>query len=821
MTPKQLTAVKFLLKVWHVEQTCIFELSWGKTQQLTAKLRFPETLKTLYRVWQKAYLDFYGSLVRGQVKMSGSVAVPAVDWRAKLVQAEAQFLAEFHYWLSSAELLEMRKQIASGGNINPGTFSVSQIEVFLTCDSLELARLPWEVWEIGTEFAATQTIRIARTPANLRAETGRRSRSGKMRVLAILGDDTGLNFQTDRDAVQSLSRIAEVEFVGWQEGNPVTDLKTQICQAIADPNGWDILFFAGHSNETNLTGGELTISPNQSILVSEIAPQLLLAKQNGLQFAIFNSCKGLSIANSLIDLGLAQVAVMREPIHNQVAQEFLVRFVRELTSDKDVQDALRSTCQSFKLDKNLTYPSAYLIPSLFRHPESIPFRLKPFGWQEKLKQWLPTKPEAIALTILLSLSLYPPMQRWLLEQRVLIQAMYRQGTGQIGKASVPPILLVQIDDRSLQKARIANPKPMQRDYLAKLVNQVSALNAGVIGIDFWLDRPHPEDPQFRKALESAIQRQQSWLVFAVHPSETREWQMVTPEVASSAWSLQGDGAIPLWHVKPLPWLDSTPPPFSYLLATAYRFQTEPFQPIPAVQPPVPSLNSQTNLLTQVREATTQAVPTNQKPLVSEAMQLQTVTAFSYLFNQRWFQPILDFSIPPHQIYDTIPAWQLLEQPDAVMRSRNLTSLKSRLVMIVAGGYSEAGATFEGEDNFPLHAAIAYWRSQQTPPNDNPIFPGGEAHAYMTHHFLTQRLVMPIPGFWLVLAVIPLGKGLSLLLAQRHRRWMAIGVAATMGYGLVSLQLYLVPGILMPWLLPSATIWIYLLLALMRSNHAQR
>jgi len=43
----------------------------------------------------------------------------------------------------------------------------------------------------------------------------------------------------------------------------------------------------------------------------------------------------------------------------------------------------------------------------------------------------------------------------------------------------------------------------------------------------------------------------------------------------------------------------------------------------------------------------------------------------------------------------------------------------------------------------------------------------------------------------------------------------------MGYGLVSLQLYLVPGILMPWLLPSATIWIYLLLALMRRNHAQR
>jgi hypothetical protein len=34
--------------------------------------------------------------------------------------------------------------------------------------------------------------------------------------LAILGDDTGLNFQADKQAVRSLCSIAEVEFVGWQ-----------------------------------------------------------------------------------------------------------------------------------------------------------------------------------------------------------------------------------------------------------------------------------------------------------------------------------------------------------------------------------------------------------------------------------------------------------------------------------------------------------------------------------------------------------------------------------------------------------------------------
>ncbi|MDX2240702.1 MAG: CHASE2 domain-containing protein [Leptolyngbyaceae cyanobacterium bins.302] len=821
----------FRLKVWHIEQTCVFELSWGKGRQLTAKLPFPNTLKTHYQRWQSAYMEFYKSqefqesTLRARVDMSGTMATPAIDWRARLVQTEAELTSEFHHWLSSADLFKIRKEIASSRQqaiIEENHSAASPIDVFLTCDSLELERLPWETWEIGTDFAAPNTIRLVRTPANIEAETEPSRRKGKMRILAVLGDDTGLNFQTERDALTNLNSLADITFIGWQKGKATEHLLEDIQQAIANPNGWDILFFAGHSNETNLTGGELTISPNQSILVSEIAPQLLLAKQHGLQFAIFNSCQGLSIANSLISLGLGQVAVMREPIHNRVAQEFLVRFLRQMATYQDVQDALRSTCQSFKLDKNLTYPSAYLIPSLFRHPDSISFRLKPFGWKEKLKQWMPTKVEAIALSMLVAVSLAPPVQRWLLEQRVFMQAVYRQWTGQINTASTPPILLVQIDDRSLQKARIADPVPMRRDYLAKLVNQLSALDARVIGIDFWLDRPHAEDPQLRKALTSAIQRQQSWFVFVVHESERREWLMVTPDVAQPTWSLQGDGTIPLWHLRLLPWQDSTPQPFGYLLATTYRLQTEAFKANPDLQLPSPNLDNQQDLLSQVRAVTAKAMPMNQQPLTTDEMRLQPVTAFSYLLQQRWLQPMLDFSIPPERVYRSISAWQLLEQPEFVLRSLGSTSFESQLVVIMAGGYSEAGGGYRGEDNFPLHPAIAYWRSQQTPPSDNPNLPGGEVHAYMTHHYLNHRFVIPIPDVWVVLAVIPIGKGLALLLAtHQSQRWSLILVGTTVAYGLISLQLYLTPGVLLPWLLPSTTVWTYALLTFMRRNHVQR
>lgn len=56
--------------------------------------------------------------------------------------------------------------------------------------------------------------------------------------------------------------------------------------------------------------------------MQEIEGSLKIARKRGLQFAIFNSCNGINIAEFLINLGLSQVAVMREPIHDQVAQIF-------------------------------------------------------------------------------------------------------------------------------------------------------------------------------------------------------------------------------------------------------------------------------------------------------------------------------------------------------------------------------------------------------------------------------------------------------------------------------------------------------------------
>ncbi|MBE9128376.1 MULTISPECIES: CHASE2 domain-containing protein [unclassified Coleofasciculus] len=825
----------FYLKVQRVEQACLFELSWGRGQQISVTLPYPENLTLLYQEWSAVYLSFYKQALRGRVSNIGSFAAPPVDWHAKLVQAEAKLLYEFHQWLRSAELFEIRSRIAQTARDGEQEGSLLAVEVFLTCNPIEVSRLPWEAWEIGTEFAAAGRIRIVRTPGivqgvTVTSKTWRR----RARVLAILGDDTGLNFQADRDAVRSLFSVADVQFIGWQPGKEADLLKREIVNTIIDEQGWDVLLFAGHSHETVLTGGELAIAPGVSLSLSELERSLKTAKERGLQFALFNSCNGLSLANALIDLGLSQVAVMREPIHNQVAQEFLVQFLQHLAQHKDVHESLLAACQYLKLEKHLTYPSAYLIPSLFRHADAPPFRIEPFGVKEKLKRWLPTKKEAIALAALVFASWQLPVQDFLLEQRVLAQAYYRQLTNQVPTTQQPPVLLVQIDEESIKKAGISDPKPMNRRYLAQIVDKLTESNTKVIGIDYLLDRYQKEnDQKLAESFSAAVEKPRSWLVFGTKRKDGGGWFEILPEFANPNWSLQGDVMVlfgnQISHITLVPrkYSDSRNLPFSYLLALAYQLNFE-----QSNKPPQPQLQSSMNWLSELKAYVSDTTGEDYKEIFSPTARLQPLTNLSYQYHQRWLHPIIDFSIPPNRVYERLPAWQLLEEP---INSLKLDSNQQPIVIIAAGGYGEAGAGAEGEDNFPVPKALAYWRSQENPPDRRQVFPGGEVHAYLTHHFLTQRLVVPIPDLWLLGIAVLLGKGTVLAFEQvkgkRQKKdrllliffpsgkgkWILLMTGVTVIYGLASLQVYVTGAVLLPWFIPATAFWTYILLNLLESK----
>lgn len=749
-----------LLKIWRVDQTCLFELSYGNST-IAAKLLYPETLTTLYQQWQTAYLSFYRSAFRARPGISLSLPQPTIDWRAKLVQAEAAFLAEFHHWLNSAELVEIRGEIAQATTC-----------LFVQCDSLEMSKLPWESWQIGAGFGVQNSVQILRTSA-IKATAIKPVKRSRPRILAILGDETGLNFQAEREAIQAFS-IDNVEFVGWNQVEG--DLKTKICEKIADPIGWDILFFAGHSNETTITGGELAIAPNTSIFISELSQVLTAAKANGLQFAIFNSCNGLSIAESLIKLGLDQVAVMREPIHNSVAREFLIYFLQCLANDQDVQQAMHSACQFLKLEQNLIYPSAYLIPSLFSTSNAQPFRIK------KLRPWKalkPTRLEAIALSTAAVLSLALPLQSWLIDYRQFFQAIYRDKTDQEMQVKKPPVLLVQIDQDSLQRNKDENiiNSAINRNYLAKVVNKTAQLNAPIVGLDYLLFRPQPiGDRALTQALKTAVVQKNTQFVFAAafnSAQPTAAWDKAIPEI--ERWGTSGDmdllGDPPLYART----IGDTPAktglaPFPYQLVKMQQGEShvQRLAPLSIYNP---------------------------------------VSKFSTALMQMWLHPLIDYTVPPDQVYQSISAWQLLETPQ-------ISDIGDRIVLITPGGYIDAGVK-PGDDNFMRPKALSYWF--QSPGK----ITGGESHAYMIQNLLQHRLILPIPDFWMIGIAAILGKGTVIWLTSRRisRRRSRVLFGIPLIYAVTSFQIYITSAVLLPIVFPIAVYLAYLIPSTVRRRDA--
>ncbi|NJR65655.1 MAG: CHASE2 domain-containing protein [Leptolyngbyaceae cyanobacterium CRU_2_3] len=848
------------LKVQQVQQSvCVFELSWGREQRRDATLDYPTILTECYENWQWAYLGYYKNMplpsfsepsvdcAESQIPLRGrsiSGSAGALDWHSRLVRAEAELMSEFHRWLGQGELLEIRMEIARASRqaaeqkVLEGT---SGIQVFLTCSPLALSKFPWEGWEIGAEFGVS-SIDFVRTPSNIHQEvsTAPRQRQGRPRVLLILGDDTGLNFQADRRAVQAIDRLAEVQFVGWQRGQNSLAVKTTILQAIADEKGWDVLLFAGHSNEAQVGGGELGIAPGVSMYVSEIETQLRLARKRGLQFALFNSCKGLNIAESLIDrVGLSQVAIMREPIHNQVAQEFLAEFLQNLARYKDVQACLVAACQILKLNKIHTYPSAYLIPSLFCHPGATPFCLTPPHW----KRWLPKLTQAIALVFCLLLSVLPPVQSVLLDERMAVQAIYRDLLGQVPpigtqQNAVPPVALVQVDEQSVRDiaARLQKPaQPMPANYLAELIDSLSEHNSQlkIVGIDYLL-KPEDADPKADAVLAESIRRvvnqHQTWFVFGtlyqpLNADDQKVYEadgvftVAKRQIAQPNWSLQGyvEFSSPKHMTLPYPDEDCQQScPFAYLLTLVHESNRG-----LSFLPKLNVNHAQPDLRTRLIELT------DQHPSASSLLKLLRKLRFSHLSTWMYdslgvvmLEPMIDFSIPPDRVYDRIAAHRLREDPALKLRSAN------QIVLIGSGAYAEAGhVTDEHRDYYDLPPAMRFWQSRLRRDNSAAVFPwgttrnepdylnyltGSEVHAYMIYQLLNQRMVVAVPSLWVVLLAAPCGLVTAELLQHghpkrpfRHPCQYRVGlIMAVLVYGLLGLQLYISAGISLPWMLPS-------------------
>ena len=757
----------FQLNILRSGLDCNFLLTWGERQQLTAKLKYAEELDVLYREWQDSYRNSYNSSTRGSIEDNFEYTPEETDWQNQLEQTEKALLTKFQQWLGSAELLNIRQTIQSEVINNTNVNIVKRnkancVDLLIACNSPELEKLPWEAWDIlhKSKNVLSPQIHISRTIINAKNEAisiNNNLRRGKPRIFVILlAENYELDIYQDRKAIHCLKKVADVQIVQYQPGEDVNQFKQQLLEQLIDDRGWDALIYAGHSEETELTGGRLKLAPNIFLSLTEIESQLITAKNQGLRFALFNSCEGLTIAHKLIEFGLHQVVVMREKIHDKAAHPFLEKFARSLANYQTVQQALQETCQYFVDEKN-SYPGASLIPSLFCHPSSKSelFYIERLGLKRWWRDWKPTKQEAIVLgiTLLMSSPIFYPVSDLLLESRILTQSIYRNISTSFSQPK-PPVYLIAIDSESIDKIKIKdgfkyfNSQFIDRRYLAILVNKINSTKSNIVGIDYVLDKEKEYQERLNSEIKRSVVENKTWFVFAKNNDKRLK---TFSKTASPKFTLEGNANFFFWDIE-LPLnknnqLDHYP--FAYLLALSYKLKTT----ANINHLPQPNLDTKSTFKNQLNKW----ILNHNSHEIFESLQK--------LYSPFGWRSIIDFSIPPQQVYYRKSAWQFLETPHSQMKG-----IKDKIVIIAAGGYSDA------TDNYRVPLAVKYWncdflrkktsKSEQFKQNNcRDIFTEGETHAYMIYQILSEHRVTLVPDFWLIILSAIYSKWINLLLLR--------------------------------------------------------
>ena len=290
-------------------------------QQFTGSLPPAPHLVELYRNWQSIYramCDRINIPSRSEQEEDDELEI---DEGGITCISESSFdelcqnLQEnFNEWLKSEGFLDIEQQLRT--QLDPS----EEIRVIIQTNDQLLQRLPWHRCDFYRDYPKAEM-------ALSRAEYKRAQRSlpkinrKKVRILAILGNSQGIDLEKERRLLKNLQE-SETVFL-------VKPSRQEFNRQLWDELGWDILFFAGHSQSEGETG-RIYINENQtknSLIIEQLEEALKAAIDNGLKLAIFNSCDGIGLAKELAKLNMPTIIVMREPVPNLVAQKFFQHFL--------------------------------------------------------------------------------------------------------------------------------------------------------------------------------------------------------------------------------------------------------------------------------------------------------------------------------------------------------------------------------------------------------------------------------------------------------------------------------------------------------------
>ena len=225
-----------------------------------------------------------------------------------------------------------------------------------------MQHIPWHLWNFFSDYLFAETA-IGLPEAN-RVEKLNIARE-KIRILAIFGDDKGLNIQVDKQYLENLPDETEILPL-------VKPSRQKLDEKLWDKKGWDIICFSGHSHSTkDGSTGCFDLGGETKMTIEELENSLAKAIRKGLKLAIFNSCDGLGLARQLARLHIPAIIVMREEVPDIVAQKFLQDFLELFASGKPLYISVREAREKLQVMED-EFPGASWLPIICQNSAEIP-----------------------------------------------------------------------------------------------------------------------------------------------------------------------------------------------------------------------------------------------------------------------------------------------------------------------------------------------------------------------------------------------------------------------------------------------------------------
>ncbi len=452
--------------------------------EVVAALPSDPELVTCLKQWQQAYrrLGVSSRIMPQEIIYGGSVNY-LYDCRRSTDQLRDRFIS----WLKSSQFQRVDRQLRETLNMD------EPVRILIWTQDCYLWRLPWHLWEFVDHYPQVEVALVPSTLEPLQV-TKSTCANRKAHILAILGNRIGISVDKDRALLEQLTD-AEVTFL-------VEPSRRQITQQLWDQH-WDILFFAGHS-QTEGNQGRIALNSEETLTLEELKYGLRSAITNGLQLAIFNSCDGLGLAQELKQLRLPQMVVMREPVPDLVAQEFLKHFLLAFVQGKSLYLAERHARERLQ-GLESEYPCASWLPIICQNSTSLPVtwhelvnrvgdakvknqrsKLSPLSPapSASFRSLLPFSCFITALVVgLRFLGGLQPAELWAFDQ--LMQLRPEEGLD-------PRILIVKATEADFQQLK---EDPLSDRTVTRLLQKLERYQPSGIGLDLYRDIPQGKGRQ--------------------------------------------------------------------------------------------------------------------------------------------------------------------------------------------------------------------------------------------------------------------------------------------------------------------------------------